>query len=615
MHLAIQAAVKLQLDCVQVFTRNQRQWKAKPLAPEDISAFKTAVSQAGWTGDEARRLVSHNSYLVNLASPSSEAAAKSLELQRDETERCEALGIPNCVMHPGAHLGTKGNLQDEQEGIARLAHMLDQLHKSLKGYRTITCLETTVGSGTNLGGPFEHLQRVRDLVKEPERVAVCFDTCHATAFGHDMSTAGAAQQTWQKFDATVGMKHLRVMHINDSKGALASRLDRHEHLGQGTCGRSCYEHIARHAEFASIPLIMETPKEGKLRRQDPDVANSTWLRACAKASTAAAAILLTIAATGCRPWASPSGEYAKAESALPSLPTADQQAKMDAAQQVAQRGEYQQALKDFREVLVENPRIPQAHVGAAAVHLAAGDTRAAERTYEQALRIDSKNVEARKGLAQVYIQTGRGGQALREYQLVLIQAPGDRQSQLGIVQVLSQRGDVAGTVPFLRQLATGADSQAQDWVRLGVACLASGQPAESADALEEALMLGASGAEVLAPLAEAYSAQGRYGEAASTADELARRAPSAAAWERVGWLQFRHGDYLRSAQAYRRATDIEPTSTRAWNGVAITAINAWLLSDRLDQAAREEARRALNRTLELDSSQPAMSKLQSTYRP
>ncbi|MBL9140597.1 MAG: tetratricopeptide repeat protein [Phycisphaerae bacterium] len=246
---------------------------------------------------------------------------------------------------------------------------------------------------------------------------------------------------------------------------------------------------------------------------------------------------------------------------------------------------------------------------------AVGDLRAAERAYEAALRVDPRNVAARRGLAQIYLQTGRATESLREYQRALIDAPGDRDSQTGIVQILTQRGDMASAVPFLREIALAPDATPQDWVQLGVACLASAQPVEAAQALEEALLMGDSSAAVLGPLAEAYSAQGRYGEAASTAEELARRSASAAAWERVGWLQFRQGDYPRSAQAYRRATEIEPTSARAWNGVAITALNAWLLSDRLDQAAREEARRALARSLELDPQQPAMERLRTTYRP
>ena len=164
------------------------------------------------------------------------ARARSRALQLEETERCERLGIPSCVMHPGAHLGTPRDAKDEAAGIARLVKELDAIHRATRGYATVTCIENTVGSGTNLGGPLEHLARIREGVAEPERVAFCFDTCHATAFGHDMSTPAKATAFWNRFDAIVGRRHVRVVHANDSKGALGSHLDRHEHLGNGACG-------------------------------------------------------------------------------------------------------------------------------------------------------------------------------------------------------------------------------------------------------------------------------------------------------------------------------------------------------------------------------------------
>jgi len=157
----VEAAVRLGLDCVQVFTKNQRQWKVKPLADEEVAAFRAAVKAAGWDRHPERRLVSHNSYLVNLASPDAASRAKSRALQLEETERCERLGIPSCVMHPGAHLGTARDAKDEAAGIKRLAAELDAIHRATKGYATVTCIENTVGSGTNLGGPLEHLARIR----------------------------------------------------------------------------------------------------------------------------------------------------------------------------------------------------------------------------------------------------------------------------------------------------------------------------------------------------------------------------------------------------------------------------------------------------------------------
>lgn len=613
LHLAVEEVQRLGLDCVQVFTKNQRQWKVRPLQAEEIAAFKAAVKAAGWDVHPERRLVSHNSYLVNLASPDATNRARSVDLQRHELERCEALGIPSCVMHPGAHLGEKGNAADEEAGLRRLAASLDQLHADLPGYATVTCLENTVGAGTNLGGPFEHLRRVLDLVKQPERVAVCFDTCHASAFGHDMRTPAAAAAVWETLRSKVGKKAVRVLHVNDSKGDVGSHLDRHEHLGNGLCGKACFEQIARDPLLQQVPFIMETPKEGKLRRQDPDRANAAWLRACAMLALVVGATLLL---PGCRPWSKPAGEYAATSQNLAAdQPTPEQQARLDAARDVADRGDYQAALGEFRQVLAESPRLPQAHVAKAEAEQAAGDPRAAEASYLDAIKLDPRNVDARMGLAMLYMGTNRLTEAMREYQQVLVDQPGSMAALRGMVDALTRRDQLAMAVPYLRQITQSPEARPSDWTQLGRALLAANQPTEAASVLEEVLTMVPPEPGILGPLTQAYTAEARYGEAASTAEELARRWPSALAWERVGWLQFRQGDYVRSAAAYRRAADLEPTSARSWNGVAVTALNTWLLSDRLDQAAREEARRALNRSLELDPNQPAMLRLQQQYRP
>ncbi|MDZ4755049.1 MAG: TIM barrel protein, partial [Phycisphaerae bacterium] len=209
LYLAIEEAVALELDCVQIFTRSQRQWVAPPLTEETVRAWKAARTSAGWD-DLPQRVVSHNSYLVNLAAPDETNRRKSIALQRDELERCEALGISFSVAHPGAHLCGSGGTPraprspnllrtpcsaDEEEGLKTIARSLDTLHRELKGYRVITCLETTTGSGTNLGYDFAQLARIRALVQEPERVGFCLDTCHITSAGYDMSTERAARAT------------------------------------------------------------------------------------------------------------------------------------------------------------------------------------------------------------------------------------------------------------------------------------------------------------------------------------------------------------------------------------------------------------------------------------
>ena len=269
---ALVEATRLGLECLQVFTKNQRQWTVKPLADDDANAWLGKLAEMGWDDPAEGRVVSHNSYLVNLASPEKETREKSLVLQREEIERCERLSIPLLVSHPGAHLGAarartdRNRLGeepsgDELEGLKRIAQALDRLHRETRGYRTITCLENTVGSGTNLGYDFGHLARIRELVAEPERVGFCFDTCHAVAAGWDMSTPAKAKRVLAAFDATCGLDRLLVVHLNDSEGALGSRLDRHAHIGDGHCGEACFRAVLRHPMLRDRPMILETAKE------------------------------------------------------------------------------------------------------------------------------------------------------------------------------------------------------------------------------------------------------------------------------------------------------------------------------------------------------------------
>jgi deoxyribonuclease-4 len=294
LHHAVDEAISLGLDCVQVFTKNQRQWSSKPLQRTEVDAWRAALAAAGWDGS---RVVSHNSYLVNLANPDAAARARSLALQRDETERCEALGIPACVMHPGAHLGTprkprdpnrlgEAPTDDELDGLRRIASSLDELHRHLTGYRTITLLETTVGSGTNLGYDFAHLRVIRDLVRQPERVGFCIDTCHIVAAGYDCSTAARAKAVLERFDAECGLEHVHAVHVNDSIGACGSRLDRHAHIGHGTCGESCFRAVLRHPKLLGRPMILETAKEDGPGGEPWDIVNARELRRLAGVRTA-----------------------------------------------------------------------------------------------------------------------------------------------------------------------------------------------------------------------------------------------------------------------------------------------------------------------------------------
>jgi len=293
---AVREAITLGLESVQIFTANQRQWSPRSPSAEEIAAWFDALKEVGWSEPDDIRVVSHNSYLVNLASPDATARKRSLALQRAELERCEALKIRRCVMHPGAHLGERpprvapperadACTEDERAGLVRLAKSLDELHASTPGLKVLTCLENTAGAGTALGYDLRHHAIVRDLMKTPERIGYCFDTCHATAAGYDMHSKSGARATLEVLRETLdfarGTADRMVFHLNDSKGACGSRLDRHEQIGDGVCGAECFRVLLTAREFARSPGILETPKEGSFKHAPWDVENVRRLRAIA----------------------------------------------------------------------------------------------------------------------------------------------------------------------------------------------------------------------------------------------------------------------------------------------------------------------------------------------
>jgi deoxyribonuclease IV len=261
---ALREAESLKMDTVQIFTKNQQQWKVPPLPDSALREWHAEVSRLGWQG----RTAAHASYLINLASPSDELWQKSIDLMRIEIERCEALGIPFLVHHPGSP-GAQMAEADPDFGIARIAAAYQQLFADTRGFHTICCLENTVGAGSMIGAHFEQLAalraRILETTDQPQRVGFCLDTCHAHAAGYDMSTQASAAAVLDRFDATCGLNLLYVLHLNDSKGALSSRLDRHEHIGKGAIGRpslpkSGFATVVTRPELASRPKILETPK-------------------------------------------------------------------------------------------------------------------------------------------------------------------------------------------------------------------------------------------------------------------------------------------------------------------------------------------------------------------
>jgi deoxyribonuclease-4 len=235
---------------VQVFTASPRQWRSPSIKPETQIAWRKALAECGIT-----KTVAHDSYLINLAAPAgSDVLAKSRTAFLGEIERAEALDIPFLVSHPGAHGG-----DGEDVGIARLIESFDILHAETPGARVRTAIETTAGQGTYLGGRFEQIARILNGVKNPERMAVCLDTCHVFAVGYDIRTPAGYEETMALFDDIIGLDHLQVLHANDSAKPFGSHADRHAPIGEGEIGLEAFRLLVNDTRLSGIPLIIETP--------------------------------------------------------------------------------------------------------------------------------------------------------------------------------------------------------------------------------------------------------------------------------------------------------------------------------------------------------------------
>ncbi len=275
---ALREAERLGMQTVQIFTKNQRQWKASPMDPAAMNDWLTELHRLKWT-----QTVSHASYLINLATPADEHFAKSIDSMTDEVERAEALEVRYVVVHPGSSLDSS-----EEAGIDRLVKALDEITRRTRGFNAIICLETTVGGGNQIGGRFEHLGAIRQRLAQPDRVGTCFDTCHVTAAGYDMSTSKAVKAVFEQYDQIVGLDHLLCFHLNDSKFGVGSHRDRHEHIGLGEVGLPCFEYIMRSRAFAGTPKILETEKAETDDGTPWDTINLRQLRALAEKRKTAA---------------------------------------------------------------------------------------------------------------------------------------------------------------------------------------------------------------------------------------------------------------------------------------------------------------------------------------
>ncbi len=233
-----------------LFTKNQRQWKAKPLSDENIEGFKANCEKYGF-GMEA--VIPHDSYLINLGHPEKEKLQKSRDAFLDEMQRCEQLGIRLLNFHPGSHL----KKISEKECLARIAESINIALDQTDFTKAV--IENTAGQGTNMGFRFEHLAEIIEQVDNPDRVGVCIDTAHAFAGGYDISTEEGFLDTFEEFEKLIGFDKLLAMHLNDSKKELGTRVDRHDSLGDGYIGWTPFEMIMKDSRFNGIPLILETP--------------------------------------------------------------------------------------------------------------------------------------------------------------------------------------------------------------------------------------------------------------------------------------------------------------------------------------------------------------------
>lgn len=245
-------AMKIGAKAFALFTKNQKQWAAKPLDNETIGLFKDNLAQSGI---EACHVLPHDSYLINLGHPEEEKRVKSLEAFIDELQRCSQLGLDRLNFHPGSHL----KQITPEECIDRIAMSMNEAIKMVEGVNLT--IENTAGQGSNLGWRFEHIAAIIERIEDKSRVGVCIDTCHMFTAGYDIRTSEAYDATWDEFSAIIGFQYLKGMHINDSKPDLGSHVDRHDSLGKGKIGLDAFGFLMNDPRMDNIPLVLETIDE------------------------------------------------------------------------------------------------------------------------------------------------------------------------------------------------------------------------------------------------------------------------------------------------------------------------------------------------------------------
>ena len=268
LHLAFERIHSVGGKALQIFTRNQRQWNPADLSKDEVEAFR-----AEWRNCPEMEVVSHGSYLVNLASGKAELQEKSIQAFVGELERCEQLGIEKVVLHPGSHGGA-----GVEKGVERFVQGLDSAIERARS-ESIVLVEATAGQGTGLGSSFAEIAAILERSQYTRRLAVCIDTCHIFAAGYDITTPEAYEQTMADFDKQVGIGRISFFHLNDSKKELGSRVDRHAHIGEGCIGTAGFANLLNDPRFADHSMTLETPKDKDL---EDDRKNLAVLRSLLK---------------------------------------------------------------------------------------------------------------------------------------------------------------------------------------------------------------------------------------------------------------------------------------------------------------------------------------------
>jgi len=265
LHRAIERSCSISSTAMQIFVKNNMQWFARPLEKTEALAFLRHAQRC-----QLEAVFAHANYLINLAATNPQFHANSLRALAEELTRANQLELPFLVLHPGAHLGA-----GIEGGLDKIVGSIDAVHTVLRKTKTKIALETTAGQGSCLGDRFEQIAQIIASVQQPERLVVCLDTAHVFEAGYDITTEAATRKMFAEFDRTIGLERLAALHLNDSKTARGSRVDRHEHIGKGKIGLPAFRFIMRDKRFRKIPKVLETPKGKELLE---DVENMTTLR-------------------------------------------------------------------------------------------------------------------------------------------------------------------------------------------------------------------------------------------------------------------------------------------------------------------------------------------------